>query len=623
MLSQNERITVLNIIGAVLRGATIPFPMNGTDYNAIFSCGASHGFGALLCRGLKEIYLPAGIEEYYEGRRQDFEKRLHCLEKLLKLFDSAGYKYMLLDGAALMGLYGEKHLRCGKDFNLMVEESQRESIRYLMQKHGFTHVRECKGANFFMNGTARFCIMSLQMAYGNRLNLWEKAVRANQARFAYVLTPSDRYICAILKLKQRLDKGFGGVMQLIDIFILKLAMSGRLDERYIHAAEEKLGLVMTELRVESAYHALFLGEKNIKYDDSFLESVFRDVPTKLPEKYITPERRRFFKKLKIITASAAIAGTVIAAISITLIISNNASHGEPNLPDLSEYTGESRPITEIETAFGYYKGETDEEGYPSGQGTLNYYTGDIYTGDFSDGKRNGLGKTVFKAGGSYEGEYKDDSMSGKGKMIYANGDIIEGQFENNLPNGSCNVKYADGTSYIGELKDGVREGEGKFLYENGDVYEGSFKNGFRSGYGEYRYAGGAVYKGNWIDGVQNGEGSFTDALGSYTGGFSGGVFTGQGVYKYANGDIYEGTWSKGKPHGNGKLTSGGEVYEGSFLNGIISGSGQKTFANGDKVKGTFVNGKLNGNAEYYFKTYGYWRKVLYENGKLVKYLDEN
>lgn len=79
----------------------------------------------------------------------------------------------------------------------------------------------------------------------------------------------------------------------------------------------------------------------------------------------------------------------------------------------------------------------------------------------------------------------------------------------------------------------------------------------------------------------------------------------------------------GKPHGTGKLTSGGEVYEGSFTNGVINGSGQKTFANGDIVKGTFTNGKLNGNAEYYFKTYGYWRKVLYENGKLVKYLDEN
>ena len=123
--------------------------------------------------------------------------------------------------------------------------------------------------------------------------------------------------------------------------------------------------------------------------------------------------------------------------------------------------------------------------------------------------------------------------------------------------------------------------------------------------------------------MQNGDGYFKDKLGEYTGSFSGGVFSGQGTYKYANGDVYTGAWKNGKPHGTGKLTSGGEVYEGSFTNGVINGSGQKTFANGDIVKGTFTNGKLNGNAEYYFKTYGYWRKVLYENGKLVKYLDEN
>ena len=115
MLSRNERVTVLNICGAVVRGATVPFPMNGTDYDAIFSCGASHGFGALLCRGLKAIYLPAGIEQQYEARKQDFEKRHAALKKLLKLLDAGEYRYMLLDGVAVRGLYGENYKRCGKD----------------------------------------------------------------------------------------------------------------------------------------------------------------------------------------------------------------------------------------------------------------------------------------------------------------------------------------------------------------------------------------------------------------------------------------------------------------------------------------------------------------------------
>ncbi len=623
MLSQNERITVLKVIGAVIRNGTVPFPMNGTDYNAIFNCGASHGFGALLCRGFKEIYLPSDVAEAYAKKEEDFEKRRACLKRLMRLLDEAGYKYMLLDGAALMGLYGDVHLRFGKDFNLLVEESKRESIRYYIQKYGFSHVRECRGANFFMNGNARFCIMSLQMAYGNRLDLWKRASLAPNSHSAYVLSASDRYICAMLKLKQRLDAGFGGVMQLVDIFVLKLAMSGRLNDDYIRAAEERLGLGMTETQVESAYHALFLDENNIKYNDSFIEKVFRDVPSKLPEKYVTPERRRFFRRLKIITATAAVAGIAVAAISITLIISNRSSHDDPIPPDNSEWVGESREVKEIETAFGYYNGEVDAGGVPNGRGTLNYYTGDVYVGEFSGGKRDGNGKTVFKTGGSYDGEYKNDVMSGSGTMIYANGDVISGEFKNNLPNGKCEVKYSDGTEYSGELADGVRNGEGRFTYQNGDVYTGNFENGFRSGYGEYRYSGGAVYKGNWIDGVQNGEGTFKDKLGEYEGNFSGGVFAGKGTYKYTNGDIYVGDWKNGKPHGSGKLTSGGEVYEGSFQNGIISGSGQKTFANGDIAKGTFVNGKLEGNAEYFFKTYGYWRKVLYKDGKLVKYLDEN
>ncbi len=622
MLSRNEQISVLKIIGAVCRGATVPFPMNGTDYSLMFSCGAKHGFDSLLCRGLKSIFLPQGVLEQYNKKQAAFVRKKSDIGKAFSALDKGGYKYIPLDGLAVMGIYDDAFLRLGKDFNILVEEQQRESIRYYLEKNGFKHIRECKGCNFFTFGTSRFCILSLEKAYNGRIDLWARAVSVDGSETAHTVSPSDRYICALLKLDVRLCEGYGGVMQLVDILNLKLTLETRLDLEYVKTTTELLGLTELEAKVEGVYRSLFLGESDTDFDEAFLNDVFRDVPTKLPEKHISEERKKFFKKLKIITAVSAITAIVVAVVCILLIFGDGILKGDTSLPDFDDTSKTYSTVTEFETPFGYYSGQIDDYGLPAGNGTLSYYNGDIYVGAFSDGKRHGFGKTTFKSGGSYEGYYKDDMMCGQGKMIYANGNVTEGEFANDVPNGSCHVIYADGTEYIGNLKDGIRSGNGKFIYENGDVYEGEFDSGFRDGYGEYKYIGGAIYKGDWVSGVQNGNGTFTDADGTYTGTFEDGLFSGEGKYEYAGGDVYEGKWSNGKPHGSGKLSSkAGDVYEGNFSNGIINGSGQKTFANGDIAKGVFVNGKLSGNVDYYFKAYNYWRKALYADGKLVKYLD--
>lgn len=45
------------------------------------------------------------------------------------------------------------------------------------------------------------------------------------------------------------------------------------------------------------------------------------------------------------------------------------------------------------------------------EGTILYTTGDIYTGDFVKGKREGTGKLTIKGGPTYEGDWKDDKFS--------------------------------------------------------------------------------------------------------------------------------------------------------------------------------------------------------------------
>ena len=85
-------------------------------------------------------------------------------------------------------------------------------------------------------------------------------------------------------------------------------------------------------------------------------------------------------------------------------------------------------------------------------GTYTYTDGDIYEGEFKDGKRHGKGKYTFKNGDIYEGEFKNGAKHGKGKYTSANGTIYDGDWENGEKHGQGKCTSANGLIYKGEFK---------------------------------------------------------------------------------------------------------------------------------------------------------------------------
>jgi hypothetical protein len=70
-----------------------------------------------------------------------------------------------------------------------------------------------------------------------------------------------------------------------------------------------------------------------------------------------------------------------------------------------------------------YEGEI-ENGKPHGDGTWEMGNGAVYVGQWSNGRRAGLGTFTWSkfgpaSGQSYEGQWKNNKRHGKGKMIYA------------------------------------------------------------------------------------------------------------------------------------------------------------------------------------------------------------
>jgi hypothetical protein len=117
-----------------------------------------------------------------------------------------------------------------------------------------------------------------------------------------------------------------------------------------------------------------------------------------------------------------------------------------------------------------------------GHGDLVYSqenSGRGYTGQFANGKLNGIGTYIARDGRVYEGEHKDNVWSGRGIMTWPDGKRYEGMWENNN-----------------------FHGQGRWTSSNGDVFSGQFANGKFNGQGRYAKKGTLKEElsGVWRDG---------------------------------------------------------------------------------------------------------------------------
>mmetsp|Transcript_41083 Transcript_41083/g.89772 ORF Transcript_41083/g.89772 Transcript_41083/m.89772 type:complete len:220 (-) Transcript_41083:87-746(-) len=156
---------------------------------------------------------------------------------------------------------------------------------------------------------------------------------------------------------------------------------------------------------------------------------------------------------------------------------------------------------------------------------------------------SGMGKAAYPNGDIYEGQFVDGKRVGKGSYRYINGDVFEGTFADNKKTGLGRLTYAAGGFFHGHFLEGRREGEGTFKYANGDIYSGMWKDGKRHGKGTYVFANAKyAYTGDWKDGfIQQGTWSLTDGT-TYVGSFKHQMPCGDAIWQTAKGTVVEGAY---------------------------------------------------------------------------------
>ena len=265
--------------------------------------------------------------------------------------------------------------------------------------------------------------------------------------------------------------------------------------------------------------------------------------------------------------------------------------------------------------------------------------GKIYTGEFLDNHRQGLGLQEHKRTGEcYLGHFVTGVMEGFGVWRYGeeerigtwkggllHGRAIEvvkaateqsvgsaskgglssqnleryvGSFEKGRRHGagcltierngyfSGQASSPKGTglvSYIGGWKDGLKAGFG-VLVEGNREYLGSFSQGKPTGIGQLSFLDSSeIYLGEFTDGKMEGFGRLVDGKHyNYMGYWNNDLKDGIG-YEKQNDEVYIGEWRQNKKNGIGYLITRDIEYKGEFLDGLMHGVGIIKRAEEEKI----------------------------------------
>jgi len=215
-----------------------------------------------------------------------------------------------------------------------------------------------------------------------------------------------------------------------------------------------------------------------------------------------------------------------------------------------------------------YKGNFSK-GAVTGKGTSIRRDGQVYIGEWLDGKRHGQGVFKNKKGDTFSGIYHMNALQ-YGTWKFANGDSYEGTFANDKKDGFGTLKLTSGT-YVGHFVKDYFCGSGKLTTTYGVTYEGQFKGGKLNGKAKCVCPDEYTHEGMYVNNEKNGFGKIVFANGqTYEGFFENDLYNGEGVLYFSDKKtFYKGTWKDGNMNdGIAELHSKDVVRHETYIDGV-------------------------------------------------------
>jgi hypothetical protein len=214
------------------------------------------------------------------------------------------------------------------------------------------------------------------------------------------------------------------------------------------------------------------------------------LPDPGPRPKVSPASPTTAPASTVVSASASSAPPTSIALAAPAAPAEAASSAQPAASSVQPAADLGKRVKAGDTTYiGDFR-FAQPSGLPSGQGIVEWGTGDRFEGTLVDGLRHGHGVFTSTAGGfRYEGDWVMDKQNGKGKTSFDIGDVYEGEMKDGEFHGQGIYTSKNGTRYEGSWQKGIKEGQGKLTFPDGDYWEGVFSNDDRTDQGKMTIAG--------------------------------------------------------------------------------------------------------------------------------------
>lgn len=274
-----------------------------------------------------------------------------------------------------------------------------------------------------------------------------------------------------------------------------------------------------------------------------------------------------------------------------------------------------------------YSGQVIEKNnqlFPQGEGKAVLSNGDIYIGEWNDGRLDGIGVLMKVNHSRYHGQFKQNQMHGYGKLTFINKEIVtmEGFWDHNLLNGESIITYKDGSKYVGTIKNFLREGVGTLYFHDGGRIKATWRNNLIHGQSEIIKDDCIVYC-QWVDGRPNNQCKilFTNNNNStcQSNRQSNRRSTYWSTYQSICQSIYQGECDeKFRPHRWGMMKyEDGSVYRGEWSHGLRDGYGFFRMSSGDYYNGYWHDDKKHYIGIYYSKIGSRAIEFTWDHDKII------
>ncbi|MBQ9096919.1 MAG: nucleotidyltransferase family protein [Clostridia bacterium] len=243
---------LLDIVKYALGGEKCEVPAD-TDWKEIVKIANTQGLIGMVTHVIGEIDAPDMVKEFLEAHRMKMVFKETNQEVLvagiLEDFEKEGIKAMPMKGYILKNLYPESEMREMVDVDILIDQSQYEEIKPIMEQNGFTFDKESAHEYIFIRlpAVAVELHKSIVPNYNTELydyygDGWKFAKKKPGYENIYELSKEDFYIYTLVHAAKHYIGSGIGMRHVVDMWVLKEAYMPEMDNEYLDAELEKLGL---------------------------------------------------------------------------------------------------------------------------------------------------------------------------------------------------------------------------------------------------------------------------------------------------------------------------------------------------------------------------------------------